>query len=484
MADDSVYELSSSESDDGVADDDVDGMIKKMVENNPQFNKFMVMSPELMKQKEKNRKAKEKRLEKKKRKAAEKADDDDSAPTPKRAKNGKAKAELEDDSDPPTELTGYIHVLKPLPALPPPKSRSTKSKPEVPYISRGPFNFDSNCSFDSFVTILATSLPCAPSHIVLEKTEWKPQTPANRPPLPLGGEIGFKVLLKQIGASRDKIVIISMPGPRKPAADAPFWDTNDDDDGNKAEAGPSDGVFDYTELEARTTEESVNEQKMSFDRSVAPYVEELKERWPENGAGKRIYTDELGYQWELNTIRLSIWASHIARKTATLDKAPLSTQFDIKYRLKSQPPAPVPPAHPSLPQPVAANPAPSASDKLLEILTASILLQHQQQQHQFAPPAVPHVPQIPNKSPIPSAPPSPVKLNHRYVSLVEFCDHYAISQHFDRLQKLEYEPGDHEIVGLGRDDWQEFAGFSKLAWNKVLSTHKQFLTDIRAGLWA
>jgi hypothetical protein len=36
MADAAVYELSSSESDDGVADDDVDGMIKKMVENNPQ----------------------------------------------------------------------------------------------------------------------------------------------------------------------------------------------------------------------------------------------------------------------------------------------------------------------------------------------------------------------------------------------------------------------------------------------------------------
>ncbi|KAJ7358077.1 hypothetical protein DFH08DRAFT_801926 [Mycena albidolilacea] len=435
MADDSVYELSSSESDDSVADDDVDGMIKKMVENNPQFNKFM----ELMKQKENNQKAKERRLEKKKCKAAEKADDDDSAPTPKWAKNGKAKAELEDDSDPPTELTGYIHVLKPLPALPPLKSCSMKSKPEIPYISRGPFNFDSNCSFDLFVTILATSLPCAPSHIVLEKTEWKLQTPANHPPLPLGSEIGFKVLLEQICTSCDKIVIISMPGPRKPAADAPFWDTNDDNDGNKAEAGPSDGVFDYTELKARTTEESVNEQKMSFDRSVAPYVEELKERWPENGAGKQIYMDELGYQWELNTIWLSIWVSHIAWKTATLDKAPLSSQFDINL--------------------------------LLPIL-------HQQQQHQFAPQAVPHVPQIPNKSPIPSALPSPVKLNHRYVSLVEFCDHYAISQHFDHLQRLEYKPGDHEIVGLGCDDWQEFAGISKLAWNKVLLMHKQFLTDI------
>ncbi|KAJ7327986.1 hypothetical protein DFH08DRAFT_967758 [Mycena albidolilacea] len=91
---------------------------------------------------------------------------------------------------------------------------------------------------------------------------------------------------------------------------------NDDDDGNKAEAGTSDGVFDYTELEARTTEESVNEQKMSFDRSVAPYVEGLKKRWPENGAGKRIYTDELGYQWELDTIWLSIWASHIMLSTS------------------------------------------------------------------------------------------------------------------------------------------------------------------------
>ncbi|KAJ7340566.1 hypothetical protein DFH08DRAFT_811783 [Mycena albidolilacea] len=288
MANNSVYELSSSDSDDGIADDDVDGMIKKMVEDNPQLfisthlvsisiNKFMVMSPELMKQKENNRKAKERRLKKKKCKAAEKVDDNDSAPTSKRAKRGKVKVELEDDLDSPTEFTGYIHVLKPLPALPPPKSRSAKSKPEVQYISCGLFNFDSNCSFDLFVTILATFLPCAPSHIVLEKTEWKSRTPANHPPLPLMWQDWIQ-------------------GPRKPAADALLWDTNDNDNnGNKVEAGPSNGVFDYTKLEARTTEESVNEQKISFDRSVAPYVEELKERWPENSTGKQIYTDKLGY---------------------------------------------------------------------------------------------------------------------------------------------------------------------------------------------
>ncbi|KAJ7854411.1 hypothetical protein B0H14DRAFT_2579866 [Mycena olivaceomarginata] len=412
MADDSVYELSSSESDDGVADDDVDGMIKKMVENNPQFNKFMVMSPELMKQKEKNRKAKERRLEREENaKLLRRPMTMTRLQRPKRAKNGKAKAELEDDSDPPTELTGYIHVLKPLPALPPPKF----AQHEIQAGSSDHAN------------------------------------------------------LRRMHRTIIPVYICQSNTPQ-------FWDTNDDNDGNKAEAGPSDGVFDYTELEARTTEESVNEQKMSFDRSVAPYVEELKERWPENDAGKRIYTDELGYQWELNTIRLSIWASHIVRvrpgKTATLDKAPLSSQFDIKYRLKNQPPAPVlPPAHPSLPQPVAANPAPSASDQTsrdsyrLNTTSAS------------APAAPIRSPRCPScttnpiiKAPSLRPPPSPVKLNHRY--------------HFDRLQKLEYEPGDHEIVGLGRDDWQEFAGFSKLAWNKVLSTHNQFLTDIRAGLWA
>jgi hypothetical protein len=55
----------------------------------------------------------------------------------------------------------------------------------------------------------------------LDKTEWKPQTPANRLPLPLGGQVGFGVLQEQISLTKDKTVIIIMPGPRKPADDAP-----------------------------------------------------------------------------------------------------------------------------------------------------------------------------------------------------------------------------------------------------------------------
>ena len=68
--------------------------------------------------------------------------------------------------------------------------------------------------------------------------------------------------------------------------------------------------------------------------------------------------------------------------------------------------------------------------------------------------------------------------------LSEFCLHYDINQHYDRLAKLEYEPGDKGIVGLGREEWQGFAGFSKLAWDKVLEKHKQFCKDVRDGVWA
>ena len=36
----------------------------------------------------------------------------------------------------------------------------------------------------------------------------------------------------------------------------------------------------------------------------------------------------------------------------------------------------------------------------------------------------------------------------------------------------------------GREDWQDIAGFSKLAWDKFLSKHHMFLMDVRAGMWA
>ncbi|KAJ7832158.1 hypothetical protein B0H14DRAFT_3712722 [Mycena olivaceomarginata] len=295
MTDGDYDELSSGS--DGVADDDVDGMIQSLANKNPAVTKWMVTSPQLMKQQEKLCQARQKRKEKKdkkkenKRRRDEDDDDDDGAPKPKK----KAKQDEDPLDYPIVPLTGYIHVMKPTTTLP--KSRGTKVRPEDSYIQRGPFQFISDCSFDEFITLMSTVLPCDPSYIVLEKVAWKPQTPANRAPLPLGGDIGFRVLQRQISLSKDHIVIISMPDPRKPVEDTPDTGAGGNNLlGAGAEAGPSSAVkpkaeFDYAQLEASSTEEAVAEQKMSFDKAVAPHVEELKEHWPENDAGKWIYTD-------------------------------------------------------------------------------------------------------------------------------------------------------------------------------------------------
>ncbi|KAJ7775619.1 hypothetical protein DFH07DRAFT_952013 [Mycena maculata] len=130
-----------------------------------------------------------------------------------------------------------------------------------------------------------------------------------------------------------------MPGPRKPADDVPFWATKDDDEGPDGPiAGPSHSTtstpsvgFDFDELEATSAEDSVAQQKVTFDKAVGPKVDELKERWPVNDCGMHIYTENKGFQWELTPIRFNIWAAHWVRGTATIDKAPASAQFDMKY---------------------------------------------------------------------------------------------------------------------------------------------------------
>jgi hypothetical protein len=85
-----------------------------------------------------------------------------------------------------------------------------------------------------------------------------------------------------------------------------------------------------------------------------------------------------------------------------------------------------------------------------------------------------------------SAPTSPLKIAlPRPVPLSEFCEHYEIDQDDqERLAKLKFHPGDRRIDKLGREDWQGYAGFSKLAWDDVITKHRVFLRDVKAGCWA
>lgn len=95
----------------------------------------------------------------------------------------------------------------------------------------------------------------------------------------------------------------------------------------------------------------------------------------------------------------------------------------------------------------------------------------------FAPPRVDGAPG--------SAPTSPTKIIlPRAISLAEFCDRYEIDDE-DRgcLTKLKFQPGDRRVEKLEREDWHGHAGFSKLSWDDFLSKHKQFVRDVKAGLW-
>ncbi len=82
-----------------------------------------------------------------------------------------------------------------------------------------------------------------------------------------------------------------------------------------------------------------------------------------------------------------------------------------------------------------------------------------------------------------STPNSPMKMVlPRPVSLTEFCDHYFIDdEDKQRLTKLKFQPGDRHVEHLGRNDWQGFAGFSKIPWDDFLSKHKHFIQDVKNG---
>jgi hypothetical protein len=161
-----------------------------------------------------------------------------------------------------------------------------------------------------------------------------------------------------------------------------------------------------------------------------------------------------------------------------LETPPASSHFDHKQRI--HPPKSVAPAAATYEPNITTTPVITApSPSLMDLFMLSMM---QQQQQRFAFSSTP--PPLQPQPAIAGSAPSPTKHKHHKVLLDEFCTHYlvpAVDQ--ERLEKLEFRPGNN-ISKLEREDWQGQAGFSKLAWDRMLGKHAEFLNDVKLGVWA
>jgi hypothetical protein len=84
-----------------------------------------------------------------------------------------------------------------------------------------------------------------------------------------------------------------------------------------------------------------------------------------------------------------------------------------------------------------------------------------------------------------SLPSSPLKMTLPCpVSLDQFCETYKIDNNNKAgLLKLKFLPGDRRVTRLKCEDWHGHAGFSQLSWDDFLQKHKQFILDVKSGMW-
>jgi len=112
-------------------------------------------------------------------------------------------------------------------------------------------------------------------------------------------------------------------------------------------------------------------------------------------------------------------------------------------------------------------------------------------QHPYPPPAnYPAFPYGQQPAPFPVWPlpkdspaASPATALQLGVPLPEFCARYKVSKSDEeKLAFLEYKPGNNAMMTLTTEDWKEVK-FTTLGWKAFIAAHKQFIRDVKDGLW-
>lgn len=169
------------------------------------------------------------------------------------------------------DITAYIFIEWPLPK--PSGLHPHKATDEEKYLVCGLITFDNNTSYTQFLVKLANTLPCDINNLIEDKIMWKMQMSKNNQYLALGGDVGYLSMIKQLKHRKEDthIIIVALPPPSKSPAKpvcpfsyllyifietCQFWE--EDIDGNTS------GTFDFSQLEAPTTQGHVAEQCVCF----------------------------------------------------------------------------------------------------------------------------------------------------------------------------------------------------------------------------
>ncbi|KAK0217337.1 proline-rich protein [Armillaria nabsnona] len=396
-----------------------------------------------------------------------------------------------EDEDIPT-ITAYIEVVTP--------GHTLRAKPTVEH--HGPFFFSLDDSQSTFLNALASAAvpkghSTSTSANNQKKLTWKQNTPKNNSKKPLSSPDGYKALISALSKlsskGKDMTITVFLPSLSK-VQKLPSANTNLHQDDAELE-----------EFSQEPIGSSIHEQKDLLNHQYANKINEIYSmypirndpRWPL----KHVYS-EPGTQncWEINRANAVVWAVAIAEKHTDKDKPPVNMHFSHDRRLKAPatttqvsnnvdsttaavlPPHALPGMQPHYPYgfpPYYGYPPPMLFAPYPHVAHRA----HHIAQPYGYPDDRSHTPLLHDA--INSMPNSPMKMVLPCpVSLTEFCNHYFINDEDKQcLTKLKFQPGDHRVEHLGCDDWQGFAGFSKLPWDKFLSKHKYFIQNVKNEFW-
>ncbi|KAK6972246.1 hypothetical protein R3P38DRAFT_2934529 [Favolaschia claudopus] len=451
---------------------DLNEMIEGVIADNPDAcNKFLVRTPEIMAAQAKKNAAK--KTPKRKRKDSDDTGNEDKPPSKRKAE---AKEETSDTDEPPAKITYYINIAKPAP--PAPKKRGAPKANDDDTLQKGPILLPVTASYNDLLSAIASELPCLVQNINQSKIFWKTKKPANGEKSPLGKAVGYEAMVDDVKGVKGKA---SRP-----------WETKD--------SPPP--TFDYSELERAGPNDSVMEQKISFNNATRAERAKLEEAYPIGNDPRwpnlRIYQQPLtGFCFDLNKTRLDVWAASMSQNLTDHKTAPASRFFDAQQRIKNIPsmtiapapaagdaPPPPAPAIPAAPPPATPTPALSITDIFLASIMSnggiSSLFPQLSSAHTATPPATNPAIAPPAPPPPRSAPASPMKRHN--VSLDQFCEHYGLAEGDSSLLKdVGFRPGDKTTSAL--DEELRNASFTIFSWRRIHDANVRFKGDLASGMF-